>query len=85
MSSRAPTCRPSNQVKADSRPWRAAAWKLPLASSKLMRVVTSSTSLAKAAMSPNQKAALAISSTGVGPEGSTRFSIRRCGLPSRMP
>ncbi len=34
-------------------------------------------------MSPNQKAALAISSRGVGPDGRMRFSIRMWGLPSR--
>ena len=34
----------------------------------------------------NQRAALATSSRTVGPEGSTLFSIRRCGLPlSLMP
>jgi hypothetical protein len=36
-------------------------------------------------MSPSQNAAFATSSTTLGPDGSTRFSIQRCGLPSVIP
>jgi hypothetical protein len=37
------------------------------------------------AISPNQNAPLATSSITLGPDGMTRFSIRRCALPSITP
>ena len=36
-------------------------------------------------MAPSQNAAFATSSSVVGPDGRTRFSMRRCGLPFVMP
>ena len=36
-------------------------------------------------MAPSQKAALATSSSGVGPDGRTRFSMRRWGIPFETP
>jgi hypothetical protein len=68
-----------------ARPWRAAERKFIFASSNERCLVTSSSPSERAFMRPYQSAALAISSSGVGPEGITRASMRRCGLPSVMP
>jgi len=60
--------------------------KFSCAASKPMTSVMSPYCSETPRMRPNQKAALAISSATVGPAGSTRFSMRRWGLPlSEMP
>ncbi len=85
MRRRALTVSPPNQSKRALRPSRAAARKFPFASSKSMCPVTSPYSPEIPMTSPIQKAALATSSTIVGPEGRTRHSMRRWGFPSVMP
>ncbi len=69
--------RPSVHASWALRPFWAAPKKLVCASSNRMCPLMSPYSDTTPDTSPNQNAALATSSTTVGPEGSTRFSIRR--------
>ena len=64
------------QLNWASRPWVAASTKFDAASSKGMWSAMLPCSSTTARISPNQNAALATSSIGVGPEGRMRFSIR---------
>jgi ornithine carbamoyltransferase len=66
------------EAENDARRKAFASWKVRCR-------LTSPYSLASPSVRPVKKAALAISSRGVGPAGSTRFSMRRCGLPSVTP
>ena len=68
-------------VNLESMPNLAALLKLSNTSSKLILLRISPTSSCIWTIAPSQRAALAASSSTVGPEGSTRFSIRRWGLP----
>jgi hypothetical protein len=67
------------------RPSRAALKKLPRACSNSITLSIVFGSSARLAITPKKNAALATSSRTVGPDGSTRFSMRRCALPSWMP
>ena len=73
---------PSSHASCAFRPERAADWKLDLTSAKEIRVVTFSCSRARPVTSPQKKAALATSSSTEGPDGRTRFSIRKWARPS---
>jgi hypothetical protein len=72
-------------VNCAFNPYRAAAKKFARASSKAIRPLTSPYSPGKAVIRPMKKAAFATSSRTVGPPGSARFSMRRCGRPSETP
>ena len=76
---------PPTQVSCAFRPWRAAAKKFALQSSNVISRSISPYSAGSDDISPTKKAAFATSSRAVGPEGSTRFSIRRCARPSETP
>jgi hypothetical protein len=60
----------------------AAVWKFSSAAEKLIWVHSGRSWSASARTRPKYSAAFAITSTTVGPAGSTRFSTRRCGLPA---
>ena len=61
-------------------PCREPATKFSLAAWNDIWLQIGRSSSASERTSPAKKAALAIVSTTVGPDGSTRFSTRRCGL-----
>ena len=70
---------PSSQTCDDDRPWRAAATKFDLACSNGIDRLISGNLAGTDRISPIHSAALAISSVVLGPDGRTRFSMRRCG------
>ena len=76
---------PSIHWNCASSPCRAALKKFIFASSKVIRCAMSPYACGNAAIRPAKNAALATSSTTVGPDGNARFSIRRCGTPSVTP
>ena len=76
---------PPTQVIWACRPSRAALKKLVRAASNSMLCSMRFGSSARLAIMPKKNAALATSSMTVGPEGSTRFSMRKCAVSPSKP
>jgi hypothetical protein len=90
MNSSASSSRIDRSVSLSQQTWQerpccAVVTKLERMSRKSIRSAMSGQAWGPSAMSPIQNAALATSSSMVGPEANRRFSMRRWGLPSVMP